>query len=486
MLDIDPQLPRDFLLLVNARPEKGFSMLLAVAGALPEVNFVAIASQSDAPGALRDLEERGIENVTIIDKVGDMQPLYRACKAVMVPSYDFVETFSRVCIEAHRFGKPVLGADTGNIPFLLKQSGVVLPRDPHAWISAIKRMFGDSSYYAELAHFAKVNSARYSPQRRNDALLNIVSHSKQRMLIGIGSGIGNMLHVGPMIRNIANRTGHPVDLVVSEDHSETLFLLQNTRYVNAVWSLGEAVLSRHYHTVFITHSFGGARVNFRGDKVVWARDWEGFEPGRSAHETEYNLQAARELLGIEYDPDDRLGHYVGNFGYRPQKGGIVGFHGGSKGGYWSSKRWGGFPDLAGQLKAEGYEVRSFGIASEYVPGTDDFTGGTVEEMVEKLCECSYFVSNDSGVMNIANGLGIPLIGLFGPTEVRTRGPLGRFSRSLSVERDCAPCEVKNKEHFKSGACTCIDSISVSEVYSLFKSLVADVDGDKNEISAGIL
>ena len=41
-----------------------------------------------------------------------------------------------------------------------------------------------------------------------------------------------------------------------------------------------------------------------------------------------------------------------------------------------------------------------------------------------MLDCSHFVSNDSGLMNIANALGIPTLALFAPTNDKTRLPLG--------------------------------------------------------------
>ena len=101
------------------------------------------------------------------------------------------------------------------------------------------------------------------------------------------------------------------------------------------------------------------------------------------------------------------------------------------------------------------------------------TGGTIEEMAEKMLSCSCFVSNDSGVMNVANALGIPLVALFAPTNVTTRGPLGKNSVSIAVNKDCSPCEmhVSDKQSlFGSGECSCIGEITVKEVMDAIKNI----------------
>lgn len=80
-----------------------------------------------------------------------------------------------------------------------------------------------------------------------------------------------------------------------------------------------------------------------------------------------------------------------------------------------------------------------------------------------MLDCTQFVSNDSGVMNIANALGIPMLALFAPTNVKTRLPLATTSDAIVLERDCAPCELKDPEGFSRGQCRCMADIDVSLV-----------------------
>ena len=465
-----------FVLLVNAKSEKGFDLLVQVAANLRHVPFVAIASQSDAAEA-HDLVRRfAATNVRIIEKTTDMASLYRAAHVVAVPSYRFVETFSRVCIEAQRHGKPVIGSDVGNVPFLLAISGIVLPESVDLWSREIARLYQDGDYYRERCRLAAENSARYSEAAQREDILRIVHAQTDAMLVCVGSGIGNMLHTAPMIRNIARTLGRRVDLLVAEDHSTSLFLLQNDGFVNSVYSLRNFALRRRYDTIFVTHCFGTASLPFHARRVVFSRDWEAFQPGHRLHEALFNLEAAKVLLGIDYDPATAArDYYLGNYTYQRPNTRLVGFHGGSKDGFWASKRWPHFAALAGRLREAGYGVASFGTASEYVDGTLDHTGGTIEEMVRGMLKCDAFVSNDSGVMNIANALGIPVVGIFGPTNWETRGPLSEHGRSVSLGSDCSPCEVKNPKHFLAGGCACIDRLDIETVWAAVADLLANVD-----------
>jgi len=52
-------------------------------------------------------------------------------------------------------------------------------------------------------------------------------------------------------------------------------------------------------------------------------------------------------------------------------------------------------------------------------------GLTLVEVVENLRRCRFFVGNDSGITHLAGYLGIPTLALFGPTDFRIWGPVGR-------------------------------------------------------------
>jgi ADP-heptose:LPS heptosyltransferase len=84
-------------------------------------------------------------------------------------------------------------------------------------------------------------------------------------------------------------------------------------------------------------------------------------------------------------------------------------------------------------------------------------------MCTSMLDCTHFVSNDSGLMNIANALGIPTLALFAPTNAKTRLPLAPSSTAIVLEKDCAPCELKDPEGFSRGQCRCMDDIDVEVV-----------------------
>jgi ADP-heptose:LPS heptosyltransferase len=214
------------------------------------------------------------------------------------------------------------------------------------------------------------------------------------------------------------------------------------------------------------------RVAFNSGNVIWAGDWREYRP-IAEHETRYNLEAAKDLLKIPYRDDDLTGYFCGDLEYQPPSGMLVGFHAGSKNGRWVVKRWPHFAELAARLTEQGIRVASFGTADEYVEGTENRTGATIESMCESMLECSHFVTNDSGVMNIANAIGIPTLALFAPTNVEARLPLRPTTRAIVLRKDCVPCELLDPETFQRGQCRCMVEIEVDLVE---EQLVAMIRG----------
>jgi heptosyltransferase-3 len=55
---------------------------------------------------------------------------------------------------------------------------------------------------------------------------------------------------------------------------------------------------------------------------------------------------------------------------------------------------------------------------------------TLIELANCLCRCRAFVGNDSGITHLAAYLGCPVVALFGPTDPRMWGPIGRRTRII--------------------------------------------------------
>ena len=80
-----------------------------------------------------------------------------------------------------------------------------------------------------------------------------------------------------------------------------------------------------------------------------------------------------------------------------------------------------------------------------------------------LRNASLFLGSDSSNMHLAVTANIPTIGLFGPTDEKLYGPLGK--NNLSLRGDKSFSEIKNQLDYKSGEIkSYLDDLSVTKVY----------------------
>jgi len=63
---------------------------------------------------------------------------------------------------------------------------------------------------------------------------------------------------------------------------------------------------------------------------------------------------------------------------------------------------------------------------------------TLPQFAAALSGCSLLVSNDTGGMHLANALGVPVIGLFGPTNPVRTGPIFACAHRVLQPQGCAP------------------------------------------------
>jgi len=75
------------------------------------------------------------------------------------------------------------------------------------------------------------------------------------------------------------------------------------------------------------------------------------------------------------------------------------------------------------------------------PGVDCVGKTGLEELAAVVSRCSLVVSNDTGTMHLAAGLGVPVVGIFLATaQPWDTGPYAEGSLSLEPDMPCHPCE----------------------------------------------
>jgi ADP-heptose:LPS heptosyltransferase/lauroyl/myristoyl acyltransferase len=135
-------------------------------------------------------------------------------------------------------------------------------------------------------------------------------------------------------------------------------------------------------------------------------------------------------------------------GPRPVAGGPIGIIAGSENE--PAKRWPAghwrrlIEDMPGErfvlLGTPGDRAVASAISSGLDPArVSNLAGRTaLPEFAARLAECRLLVSNDTGGMHLANALGVPLVGLFGPTNPIRTGPVFSSPYRILQPPGCPP------------------------------------------------
>lgn len=92
---------------------------------------------------------------------------------------------------------------------------------------------------------------------------------------------------------------------------------------------------------------------------------------------------------------------------------------------------------------------------------------TLKETAALISEMDLFISNDSGPMHIAAGVGMPVIGIFGPTSDAKNAPwpkAGVPAEVIRYEMDCAPCYVPYSARIDCDHVTCMKKVTPRMVF----------------------
>jgi lipopolysaccharide heptosyltransferase I len=123
---------------------------------------------------------------------------------------------------------------------------------------------------------------------------------------------------------------------------------------------------------------------------------------------------------------------------------------------WPNKRWS--PERFGAVAAALHQRHGLRAAVLWGPGEEPIArqvaeasagaavpapATSVEDLVAAIAAAKVIVSGDTGPLHIATALGIPTVGIFGPTDPRRNGPWSRDDISISRFDRCA-CHHKRR------------------------------------------
>ena len=91
---------------------------------------------------------------------------------------------------------------------------------------------------------------------------------------------------------------------------------------------------------------------------------------------------------------------------------------------------------------------------------------TLPELKGLISLARLFISNDSGPMHLANALGVPVVGIFGPTDPAVTGPLEQPAAVVKKDVPCWPCFYRKCPYDH----RCMTRIDPEEVYRAGEAL----------------
>jgi glycosyltransferase involved in cell wall biosynthesis len=133
-------------------PEKGVDLLLRACAGLHVSWRLLLAGEGEERAALARLaEELGVgDKVTFLGRQasGEMPAFYREIDVLALPSRtqpNWKEQFGRVLVEAMACETPVVGSDSGEIPYVIGDGGLVFPEEDVAALRGCLQRLADDA-----------------------------------------------------------------------------------------------------------------------------------------------------------------------------------------------------------------------------------------------------------------------------------------------------------------------------------------------------
>lgn len=120
------------------------------------------------------------------------------------------------------------------------------------------------------------------------------------------------------------------------------------------------------------------------------------------------------------------------------------------------------------LGAKGEEALGRSVAAGLTGRSMVLSGATtIRELMAAVKRCGVLVTNDTGPMHIGSAFGVPIVGVFGPTDWRTTSPYGADHALIRHPVECAPCLLRECpiDH------RCMTGVSADQVYDAAAKLI---------------
>jgi len=245
--------------------------------------------------------------------------------------------------------------------------------------------------------------------------------TRPKLLLTIGEGIGNIIEALPLI---ATLEGHGFDVDIFITHAN-IPIPNNLFKFNTVFQEGDddnidiAKYDGRIDTIWgAIHTKENSPIkklkrlnNLRSQKIT---------NGRSDIKT--YLTAASDL-GI---PQNQFIYYVRHLltippttSHKESPDVVIcnGYNRTNIRAKWVAKSYPYWEEVAKRLKECGYRVCSTGLPDDYVPGTINKTGISLDESIQLLVQANILLANDTGLYHLACALEVPVVVVFTFTDL---------------------------------------------------------------------
>ncbi len=145
-----PKKDAKYVTLVNCNENKGGEILITLAKALPDVQFLGVKGGYQK----QIVDPKPPANLTYMETQEDMNKVYEKTKILIVPSKS--ETWGRVAVEAMASGTPVITSRSPGLLECVGKSVISCDRnDTSCWMEKINMLMKSEKAYAEASRKAK-------------------------------------------------------------------------------------------------------------------------------------------------------------------------------------------------------------------------------------------------------------------------------------------------------------------------------------------
>lgn len=303
-------------------------------------------------------------------------------------------------------------------------------------------------------------SVKYKRMRTTTGPINKVAVQFQ-------NGIGNFIMMTPAIQAVASLHNAHVDVVLDKTWTDSrrqsvVDFCYHWPLINSIIEFDETFNVNSYKALFyafhgeesVSHKYFVNNAKIPSDHTNWRAD--------RLHEVDYYMNMAYNMgyrgnvppIHIATGRSNKFVHAVNDSEYF-RIGICNGFFGGSRW-QWERKGWPYFQELITLLrryfngKSKVFLIGKSEHEQQWAETICDSQDDNVVNFVGKLDLADtanlikymdLFISTDTGLMHIADGLNIPLIAIFGATLISKNGPYNKEHRIVRSSLPCVPCQL---------------------------------------------